>query len=42
MKALTARRGKKVAEIALANKSIRTAFAMQKHDKEYQPQLLAA
>jgi len=42
LKALTARRGKKVAAIALANKTIRTAFAMQKHDKEYQPQLLAA
>ncbi|WP_213608963.1 hypothetical protein [Pseudoalteromonas sp.] len=33
---------KKVAAIALANKTIRTAFAMQKHNKEYQPKLLAA
>ncbi len=32
----------KVAAIALANKTIRTAFAMQKHNKDYQPQLLVA
>lgn len=42
LKALTARRGKKVAAIALANKTLRTAFALLKHDKEYQPQLLVA
>ena len=42
LKNLTARRGKKVAAIALANKTIRTAFAMQKHNKDYQPQLLVA
>lgn len=42
LKGVIARRGKKVAAIALANKTIRTAFALLKHDKEYQPQLLVA
>ena len=42
LKELTFRRGKKIAAIALANKTIRTAFAMLKHDKEYQPQLIVA
>ncbi|MGO2330448.1 MAG: transposase [Pseudoalteromonas nigrifaciens] len=42
LKELSVRRGKKVAAIALANKTIRTAFAMQKHNKDYQPQLLVA
>lgn len=40
LKELTARRGKKIAAIALANKTVRTAFALLKHNKEYQPQLL--
>ncbi|TMN96137.1 IS110 family transposase, partial [Pseudoalteromonas sp. S558] len=34
--------GKKVAAIDLSNKTIRTSYALQKHDKEYQPHLLAA
>lgn len=42
LKALTARRGKKVAAIALANKTVRTAFAMLRNDEEYKPQLLTA
>jgi len=42
LKGLTARRGKKVAAIALANKTVRTAFALLKHDQVYQPQLLVA
>lgn len=42
LKNLVARRGKKVAAIALANKNVRTAYALIKHNKEYQPQLLAA
>lgn len=42
LKELTARRGKKIAAIALANKTVRTAFALLKHNKEYQPQLLVA
>jgi len=42
LKELTARRGKKIAAIALANKTVRTAFALLKHDAEYQPQLLVA
>ena len=42
LKALIARRGKKVASIALANKTVRTAFAMIKNNQEYKPQLLAA
>lgn len=42
LKALTTRRGKKVAAISLANKTVRTAFAMLKNDEEYKPQLLTA
>lgn len=42
LKNLIARRGKKVAAIALANKNVRTAYALIKHNKEYQPQLLVA
>jgi len=42
LKALIARGGKKLAAIALANKTVRTAFAMIKHNQEYQPQLLVA
>lgn len=42
LKALTARRGKKVAAISLANKTVRTAFAMIKNDEDYKPQLLVA
>jgi len=42
LKALIARRGKKVASIALANKTVRTAFAMIKNNQDYKPQLLAA
>ena len=39
---LIARRGKKVAAIALVNKTIRTAYAMLKNGTEYQPVRLAA
>ena len=42
LKGLIARRGKKIAAIALANKTIRTAFALLKHDQDYKPQLLVA
>lgn len=42
LKNLVARRGKKVAAIALANKTVRTAFSMIKHNQDYKPQLLAA
>lgn len=42
LKALTTRRGKKVASIALANKTVRTAFAMIKNDEDYKPQMIAA
>lgn len=42
LKSLTARRGKKVAAISLANKTVRTAFAMIKNDEDYKPQLLVA
>lgn len=42
LKKLIARRGKKVAAIALANKTIRTAFAMLKKNECYQPKLLTA
>ncbi len=41
LKALIERRGKKVAAIALANKTVRTAYALLKSNSEYQPQLLA-
>ena len=39
---LVERRGKKVAAIALANKTVRTAVALIKNHDEYQPVLLAA
>lgn len=42
LKELIARRGKKVAAIALANKNVRTAYAMLKNDTDYQPVMLAA
>ena len=42
LKELIARRGKKVAAIALANKTVRTAYAMLKNDTDYQPVMLAA
>ena len=42
LRELTVRRGKKIAAIALANKTVRTAFALLKHNAEYQPQLLVA
>lgn len=41
VKALVERRGKKVAAIALANKTVRTAQALLKNNTEYQPQALA-
>lgn len=42
VKDIVARRGKKVAAIALANKNVRTAYAMLKNGTDYQPSLLAA
>lgn len=39
---LVARRGKKVAAVALANKTVRTAFAMLTQGTEYKAELLAA
>lgn len=42
LKNLIARRGKKVAAIALANKTIRTAYALLKNEQDYKPQLLVA
>lgn len=39
---LVARRGKKVAAVALANKTVRTAFAMLTKGTEYKAELLAA
>lgn len=38
---LVARRGKKCAAIALANKTVRTAFAMLKNNTEYKAELLS-
>jgi len=39
---LVARRGKKCAAVALANKTVRTAFAMLTHGTEYKAELVAA
>ena len=39
---LVARRGKKVAAVALANKTVRTAFAMLTEGTEYKAELIAA
>lgn len=41
LKTLVERRGKKVAAIALANKTVRTAYALLTSNSVYQPQLLA-
>ena len=41
LQALVARRGKKVAAIALANKTVRTAYALLKNGSSYEAQLLA-
>ena len=40
LKALIERRGKKIAAIALANKTVRTACAMLKNKTEYEPCLI--
>ncbi|ANO33502.1 IS110 family transposase [Vibrio breoganii] len=37
LQALVERRGKKIAAIALANKTVRTAYALLKNDSDYQP-----
>jgi len=42
VKDIVSRRGKKVAAIALANKNVRTAYAMLKNGTDYQPAMLAA
>ena len=42
LKALAERRGNKCAAVALANKTVRTAFAMLTQGTEYQAELLAA
>jgi len=41
IKSLVERRGKKIAAIALVNKTIRTAYAMLKNNQDYKPQVLA-
>lgn len=41
LKQLIRRRGKKISAIALANKTVRTAYAMLKKSTDYQPVLLA-
>jgi transposase len=42
LKGLVERRGKKCAAVALANKTVRTAFAMLTHGTQYKAELLAA
>jgi transposase len=42
LKALIERRGVNCAAIALANKTVRTAYALLKNDTEYNPMLIAA
>ncbi len=42
LKALVDRRGKKCAAVALANKTVRTAYAMLTHGTEYKAELLTA
>nr|MBF4279534.1 IS110 family transposase [Vibrio anguillarum] len=37
LKSIVERRGKKIAAIAMANKTVRTAVALIKSDSDYQP-----